>query len=856
VPLAPGARLGPYEIVSLLGAGGMGEVYRAHDTRLARDVAVKVLPSSLTRDPERLARFAQEAHATAALNHPNVVAVFDVGAEEEVRYVVSELLEGETLRTAVDRGPLSPRTAIDLAVQIAAGIAAAHQKGIVHRDLKPENVFITRDGRAKVLDFGLAKLAEGTAAATSSLATMALTSPGLVLGTAGYMSPEQVRGEPADHRADIFAFGAVLYEMLAGRRAFSGRSAIDTMDAILRQDPPPLPAGATHPALEQIARRCLEKNPVQRFQSAVDVGYALQALAGTASLPPAAPPVSVPRSTLPWRRVAAATALVAGGVAIGAVLPRGPAAVSPPVMRFEARSFDRWPVTNARFMPDGQTVVYSAAPQGHQPPELFSSSPAAEGPQALGVTGAHLLAVSRSGELAIIMEARPIAQRLYAGTLARMTIGSSPRPVMQDVREADWGPGGTLAVVHDLGNGRDRLEYPVGTALHEISGYLSDPRVSPDGTRVAFFEHQWRFDDRGVVRVVDRSGAVTTLSGELWGLQGLAWTPDGDTVVFSGNEAGGALMQPMAVPASGRGPARTVVGVPARFIVHDVTAGGRWLGVREDLAFGVRTGGADRPERDVSWLGSSGARSMSADGQWLLMVDVGQRSGRDYGVVLRKADGTQAIRLGDGSPQQLSPDGRWASAIRTAPAQVVLYPTGPGQPLRLPPGPLERLSSAAWFPDGTRLLVCGSEPARAPRCYQQRLDGSTPVPLTAEGADAALAPDGRTLLLTAPDGAASVSTVEGGAARPLPALRTSDRQIAWSGDSRAIFVQPGRGVPATVDRIDVVTGARTTVRRLAPEGLPAVASVHVTAWIDAGRWYAYNYSTLTSTLFVVTGAIH
>jgi hypothetical protein len=851
----------------------MGEVYRARDARLNRDVAVKVLPPAFTQVPDRLARFAQEAKAAAALNHPNVVVVFDVDVDGDVPYVVSELLEGETLRAGLTRGAMSAKKAGDLAMQIAAGIAAAHRKGIVHRDLKPDNIFVTADGRAKILDFGLARLVtpEGTGT-LSNLPTMAGTSPGMLLGTVGYMSPEQVRGEPADHRSDIFAFGAVCYEMLAGRPAFTGASAIERLNAVLQHDPPEITPGAIALPLERIARRCLEKNPQQRFQSADDIAFAIQALSGASSLPsassasPDVAPVAAPgaspgaavrRRPWRWQGAVAIGAAVAAGLAIGIAVARRLAPARASVASFEARTFDRLPITNARFMPDGQTIVYSAPARGDLPPDLFIINADAEAPQPLGVARAHLLSVSSKGELALIANATPLAHRLHTGTLARMTIGSSPRAIMEQVREADWSPDGTvLAIVHDLGNGRDRLEYPAGTSLYEASGYLSDPRVSPDGSRVAFSEHPWRFDDRGAVKVVDRAGTVTTLTGELWGLQGLAWTPDGSRVVFSGNPAGGSLMQPMIVPVSGGTPAQAMFGVPGRFIVHDVARDGRWLAVREDLTIGVRASVPGHTgERDLSWLGSSGARAMSSDGAWLLMVDIGLRSGRDYGVVLRKTDGSQPIRLGEGNPRRLSPDGKWAAAFLAPPARLVLYPTGSGEAIRLNADPIERLTSVDWFPDSRHLLVCGSESSRAPRCYTQDLAGGAPKPLTAECLTATLAPDGRTLLLTLQDGSRQLSSIDGGPSRPVTALRPGDRQIAWSRDSQSLFVQRGPDLPAIVDRVDLTTGTRTLVRQLTPDGVSALSAISVSDWVDDGRWYAYNYTSLTSTLFLVTGAM-
>src|SRR3984893_14203706 len=280
--LSPGTRLGPYEILSPIGAGGMGEVYRARDSRLGREVAIKVLPASFSADADRLRRFEQEARAAGILNHPNLTAVLDIGEHEGAPYVVQELLEGETLRGALAGGRLAARRAIDFAIQLAHGLAAAHEKGIVHRDLKPENVFVTKDGRVKILDFGLAKLTrpeEGSQSTNLPTASLG-TEPGVVLGTLGYMSPEQVRGKPADARSDIFSFGAILYEMLSGKRAFHGDSAADTMSAILKEDPPDLLVTNQNvpPGLERIVRHCLEKNPEPRLHSAHDLGFDLDAL--------------------------------------------------------------------------------------------------------------------------------------------------------------------------------------------------------------------------------------------------------------------------------------------------------------------------------------------------------------------------------------------------------------------------------------------------------------------------------------------------------------------------------------------------------------------------------------------------
>jgi Tol biopolymer transport system component len=388
--LAPGVRLGAYEVLSLIGAGGMGEVYRARDPRLGRDIAIKVLPAAFSSDPERLRRFEHEARAAAALNHPNILAVYDIGTHDASPYIVSELLDGGTLRErlqharaaapgttgpAIDQSPLSVRKAIEYAVQIAHGLAAAHEKGIVHRDLKPENIYVTTDGRVKILDFGLAKLtqAEPAAAALSALPTTRPdTLPGVVLGTIGYMSPEQVRGLAADHRSDIFAFGAILYEMLSGQRAFRGDTAIDAMTAILKEDPPDLPTERhIPPASERIVDRCLDKSPTARFQSAGDLAFALEALSGHSGATDAVTTVPArPRRTrerLAWSLAGLAS------VALAAVLPFAIAHLREPRSEAEAVRFSVPPPGDATFTgfallanpllavsPDGRLMVFRA----------------------------------------------------------------------------------------------------------------------------------------------------------------------------------------------------------------------------------------------------------------------------------------------------------------------------------------------------------------------------------------------------------------------------------------------------------------------------------------------------------------
>jgi eukaryotic-like serine/threonine-protein kinase len=371
MPLLQGSRVGPYEVLSPLGAGGMGEVYRARDPRLARQVAIKVLHGDRAGDPDRQRRFAQEAKAAGALNHPNVLVVLDVGEHEGAPYVVFELLEGETLRRRLGRGALPPARALDYAVRIARGLAAAHDKGIVHRDLKPENLFLTRDGQIKILDFGLAKLRPTLDAddGRGEARTDTATGPSAILGTVGYMSPEQVRRAPADHRSDIFSFGSILYEMLAGQSAFRGETEADTMAAILNADPPPLGERDIRvpPAGERLVRHCLEKRPEDRFQSTRDLVFDLESLAAAAS-GPAGEDRAVARSRRPLALLLAG-ALLGSALALAAVVLGRPREAKPV---FKQITFRRGSIAEARFAPDGQTVVYGAVVEGHYN-RLFSA---------------------------------------------------------------------------------------------------------------------------------------------------------------------------------------------------------------------------------------------------------------------------------------------------------------------------------------------------------------------------------------------------------------------------------------------------------------------------------------------------
>ena len=856
--LIAGTRLGPYLVEVSIGAGGMGEVYRARDTRLNRDVAIKVLPAPLAADKDRVARFEREAQAVAALSHPNILAIHDVGVQDGVTYAVTELLDGETLRDRLKAGALPTRKAIDFGVQLTRGLAAAHDKGLIHRDLKPENLFLLRDGQLKILDFGLAKAASDamrTAPAHAAAETVAATTdPGTVLGTVGYMAPEQVRGLDVDARADLFAVGAVLYEMLSGARAFHRDTAADSITAILKEDPPDLTTKRADlsPALDRIVRHCLEKNPAERFQSARDVAFALEALSGTAVS--SAPIAAIPTGR-GWLRPALGAIALIAAVACGIVVGRAFAKPASASMRFTMRTFEPQSIFNARFMPGSDAIVFSSALSGNTV-GLFEIRSGTLEPRSFGPPRTHLLSVASTGELAVLTNARFLGQRLFSGTLARMSLEGAPRPWMDHVREADWSPdGSTLAVVHAIGL-KDRLEYPIGKVLYETGGYISDPRVSPDGSRVAFLDHQAQYDDRGWVKVADRAGTVTTVAGEFTGAEGLTWSRDGSTLFFSASsesaKEGAHLYQVHSAAAAGSGGGGVLLTTPGDFYVHDIAPDGRWLATREDSRLGVIARGAnDTGERDLTWLDLSWFPWLSTDGRRLLFSD--GHVGANYGVVWRTTDGSPIARLGEGNAMGFSPDGTLALANIFSPPGLVLYPLGAGEPVRLERGPIDQYySTALWFPDGKSIVFMASEPSRPPRAYRQDIAGGAPKPfLGGDMTPAAISADGQTVLGKDASGRWQFYPVSGAAPQPAKGLTADDAVVSW--DAGAVFVRPDTDVPAKLERVESATGTRTLVKELAPVDRAGLINVRLSTYHPATGAYAYDYAKRVSTLFIVDG---
>ena len=713
-----------------------------------------MLPTSFAEDPDRLRRFEQEARAAGGLDHPNVLSLHDLGTEAGAPYLVFELLEGETLRRRLADGALSAAKTIDYGAQIASGLAAAHAKGIVHRDLKPENLFVTKDGRLKILDFGLAKLrpAPGTGNPGSEVATLsALTDMGTVLGTTSYMSPEQAQGLSVDHRSDVFSFGSILYEAITGERAFHGDTPAAVLAAIAKDEPSELaiPSGRIPPGLEHVLRRCLEKRPEHRFHSAHDLGLALEAVSGASGARGAAPPVGARRG---FGAVVLATALLAATA--GAYL-MGRNAAPTPVPTWRQLTFRRGTVGNARFSADGNSVYYSARWEG-KPDEVFATRLDGVESRPLGLTKTALAAVV-AGEMAVVLHGDLMDPLGWTtGRLARVPLeGGTPRPVVADVSDADWLKGSDRMAVVRVENERWRLEYPVGTILYQAPpSRLGSPRLAPRGDRVAFMEFANASTESGLVAVVDRSGRREVLTEVFGGSSGgLAWSPDGNEVWFTAGREGSARAL-YAVSLSGR--LRTLLQSAGQLILDDVLPDGRVLlhqGHSRSEAAGLFPG--DAGEHDYSWFDGTSVTSLTPDGRTVVFQEGGVAGGRRESGYLRRTDGSSPIRLGDGWAMSLSDDGRWVlSGYRDDAGRTGfrLIPTDAGEARGLPRGSIDGYEWGFLSPDGKRALIVGSEKGRPPRCFLQELPDGEPRAVTSEGVVTLgthpfLEPDGKSIVI-------------------------------------------------------------------------------------------------------------
>jgi len=869
MPLAPGTLLGPYEILSPIGAGGMGEVYKARDAKLDRFVAVKVLPPHLTHHPEALGRFEREVKAVAALSHPNILAIHDFGTHEGATYAVMELLEGETLRLRLEAGAMPLRKAAELAAQIASGIAAAHGKGIIHRDLKPENLFITREGRVKLLDYGLAKQHGGLLSGSSSnpdLATQAMsgglhTSDGTILGTVGYMSPEQVRGEPADPRSDIFSFGVVFFEMLTGRRAFLEATSAETLTAILKRDPmdaleeTPLPAVA-----DRILRHCLEKNPAERFQSASDLAFDLQSIAGatTSSSTHARAAARKDGWSAPWKAAAlGGLLLLPAGFLLGR---KGSGAAEPVLQRI---TFQRGTVETARFTPDGKTVVYSARWQGRDP-AVFTIQPGTPESRALGMENTSLHAVSPSLELAV-QRAPRLWYGTFTGRLARVPLnGGGARDIQPDIHRADWNSAtGALVTVHPEESGW-RLESPPGALLHQSVGMLDFPKASRDGKTIAVWENKitsgWSmYPDAGRIQLVEGAGKIRTLA-EDFRCSGLAWSPDGSEV-WATECLAGNMTRLWGITPKGR--RRLIWSAPGFLALQDASVSGRVLLLVRQVQSAVLAlpAGATR-EMDASVFDGSNATDLSPDGRTLVISEGGSGVGKDGAVFTRGMDGSSPVNLGKGQAYVLSPDGAFVAVTNIeGVSQLRLVPTGMGTSREIPLSGLEDVGNPAFLPDGRNIIFSARRGTEGSRHYMVPLAGGPPKPVTPEGTgewsnQKTISPDGRWFAgnRDTPGGVVmSLHPLDEGSAVPVKGLTAADIPIRWTPDGKGFYVFNREGLPARIQRFDFATGKKTPVKEFSPQDPGGVSGVRSLVMTPDGRAFAFNIHRSLSDLYLVDG---
>ena len=687
---ASGARLGPFEILAPLGAGGMGEVYRARDTRLDRTVAIKLLPSELVNAPgRRVERFRHEARVIARITHPNICTLHDVGEDGSAIFLVMEYVDGATLARRLEDGPLPLPLALRTAIGIADALDHAHRHGVVHRDLKPGNIMLTRDS-VKLLDFGLAKLKErDEQVPTDATRSARLTEVGTIVGTVPYMAPEQIEGREVDARTDIFSFGVVLYEMVCGRRPFAGDSRASLMAAIVSAEPPSLSSlqPQAPASLERLIRRCLAKDPDDRWQTARDLAAELRWIAeagsGTATAAPGHHAPAAPRRALGRRRGRCADRRrVCGDGAVDVAQTRR--------RRVSPVTFRKGAVSSARFTPDGQSFVYSASWEG-QPYAAFLGRPGSPDARDLQLKDSRILSISRAGDMAVLFGPQNITHTFGVRTLARIPMaGGARRDMLTGVVDADWIPGtDALAVIRDPGGGRPwTVEFPAGTTVHEARAAWS-LRVSPDGSRVAFFEGPVMFggapagDDHGHRQVWPQVNRLAGLGG-LWIGVGAVGNRD--------------LVHGRRAPPTGRPHAACRLALGRRATGASrarLARAARHLRGRQGAAVSKQHSNqpacrrpGDTRERDLTWLLASSVSGLSPDGETLIFEDALAAPSGNPMLFRRSVDGSPAVPIGEGSGGALSPDGKWVLAVGE---NLVLLPTGAGAMVTLPKGNVVRV---------------------------------------------------------------------------------------------------------------------------------------------------------------------
>ena len=870
--LTAGTRLGPYEIMAPLGAGGMGEVYRAKDTRLGREVAIKVLPARFSSSPESRERFEREARAISSLNHARICTLHDVGHQDGVDFLVMEYLEGESLAEKLRKGALPLRETLKIGMEVCEALDVAHRAGIVHRDLKPANIMLTKSG-AKLMDFGLAKAsaAGGSASRSAPLLSAAetisgpspmspLTGAGQVIGTILYMSPEQIEGKEADARSDVFALGAVFYEMATGLRPFDGKSQISVASAILEKDPTPMRQlqPLTPPAFERVVSTCLQKNPDDRFQSARDIRLELQWIAenpiAETNLSAAAAPKNSLR-LLPWALAAA----LAIATAAGAWLYHRNAS-SAAIPTYKQLTFERGFVYAARFAPDERSVVYSASWDG-QPLQVYLTHPGSPESRALNLLNSTLFAASAK-DLAISIGCRNRYIGDCQGTLALVPIsGGAPREIADDVVAADWtSDGSDMAIVRHT-EGKYRVEYPRGKVIYESYKPLAFVRIAPDGNSLAISQSVGEWGDAGQLFVLDRNGKEITHSQTYVSLEGVAWPPSGEEVWLAGTTEKGWADAIYALRMNGQ--ERIVLRLPGMLRLHDISRDGGVLLSKDVWRSDIMYRGAnEKSERSLSWLDYAQLRDITDDGKMISIADWGQAAGASGLAFVRKTDGSPAVKLGVWDGPVLSPDGTRVLAVESSVVgkwNLSVVPIGVGEIQKFEVDGIQDLQSSGWMPDG-KSFYYGADDGHGFRMYVRDLAGGPPRAVTPVITVKSyyfethlVSPDGKFLFARDTNGKAKLYPLAGGEPQDVAGLMPDDVWITWAKDGKEAYVFHDEKTSATVYRLDVTSGKRQLVAKLAPADTAGVTSISNVLYTPDGKAYAYSDTQELSELFIVGG---
>jgi serine/threonine protein kinase/Tol biopolymer transport system component len=858
--LTSGKKLGPYEIQSSLGAGGMGEVYRARDTRLDRTVAIKVLPHHLSSNPDLKQRFEREARAISCLNHPRICTLHDVGHQDGIDFLVMECLEGESLAERLRKGPLSLKESLKIGIEICEALEAAQRAGIVHRDLKPGNVMLTKNG-AKLMDFGLAKAAvrgAGQAASApllSAAQTMSeatplapLTSAGMVIGTMQYMAPEQIEGKEADARSDLFALGAVLYEMATGKRPFEGKSQISVASAILEKDPEPMRTlkPLTPAAFERVVSSCLAKNPEDRFQNAHDVRLDLEWIAEELPQLTAQHPAQVDKSRLkilPWAITAAVVLLAVGAVFV--------AQRAKPAPKYTSVTFREGTLTGARFSHDGQTIVFSGRWEG-EPAQMSVARVGSPESRSMGIPAAEVTAISSSDELAIFLGCEENFFLNCGGTLATVSLaGGSPRTLAEHVAQADWHPDGKRMILSVDSPAGPRLEFPPGHVIYQQNaGWFGHPRFSPDGSTIAFENHPIAGNDDGQVDLLDMNGKHSVLFKSS-SVEGLAWSPDGKELWFAATETGGWADTIYAIRPGGK--PRVVLTSPS-IRLYDISKDGLVLMSHESWRrqlIGLFPG--DKFDRPYSWNDDTQPTAITTDGRLISFYESGElyAIARDYQSYYRPTDGSPAVRLGIGAPA-ISPDGKWVvlgSNQGNSKRPLQLQPLGPGESRDLATPGLIAFNRVRWADDGRQIVYEAQTEQGGWNAYRQMIASGPPVLLMANIRDSypALSPDGTMAALRKEHDGIYLCSASGGQPVKLKAATDEEFPIRFAEGGKSLLVADPTGRQLVLTLIDVASGRRQLWKRLDSESR---ADQLFVATPDL-KYYAYPLPRYSSVLYTV-----